>query len=211
MSGARLLRGALCGGLLLATGVTASAAPGSEHARSWNRFVEDVYDLHRRQLQERQIKTRTRIGGYAGQPRFYREVEYRDAASGQLLSRIRWERERPDALHVIEVFVHDAEGRVQRDYSAAYLPHDRSAPSQTLLALHAWPEGLHAFRMFDASGDRVYERCEGEYRGRAVFVEVEEGYFYDARLDPAPIFASADYQRCFAGVPSSAQAYLPPN
>lgn len=182
----------------------------SAHERLWNRFAEDVFALHQRQLAGRDVEERSRVGGYAGRPEFYREVEYSDAGSGALLSRIRWVREQPGTIDVIEVFVRDGQGRIVRDYTAAWLPEYRKAPSQTLVSLHSYTGGLHAFRMFDASGDRLYERCEGEYRGESLRLEVDQEMFYDARLDPGPIFESEEYRRCFDGLPTTADAFLPP-
>lgn len=198
---------------LLAVVLVLDAGPvysESQHERVWNRFAEQVFSLHERQLAGREIQERSRIDGYAGRPEFYREVEYTDADSGALLSRIRWVRERPGTIDVIEVFVRDRQGRVVRDYTVAWLPDYRSAPSQTLISLHAYNGGLHAFRTFDASGERLHERCQGESRGQPVYLEVDQDMFYDARLDPGPIFESEAYRRCFGELPSSVEGFLPP-
>lgn len=192
--------------LSLASPVTAE----SQHERRWNRFAESAFALHERQLSEHEVRTETRTGGYANYPDFYREVEYYDRESGKLLSRLQWEQDAPETLHSIEVFVRDAEGRVLRDYTVAWLPDYRKAPSQTLIALHRYNEGLHAFRSFDASGDRLYERCEGTYRGREVVVEVDQDMLHDARLDPGPIFESEDYRLCYGDLPTEVDAFLPP-
>lgn len=201
----------------LLAAVPAAAAPvvqtmkeDNRHVRVWNRFADEVYRLHRRQLEGRDIRESAQIGGYANTPRFYREVEYRDADSGRLLSRIRWEREHPDRVHVIEVYVHDAKGRVLRDYTAAYLPHYRNAPTQTLISLHAYHGGLHAFRTFDASGARIFERCEGEEGGKAVSLMLDEAQIDDGLHGVAGPMQSTLYQRCFAGLPQEAGRYLQP-
>ncbi len=195
----------------------AAAAPAvqvmqedNRHARVWNRFAEDVYRLHQRQLAGRPIHEDAHLGGYANAPGFYREVEYRDARSGLLLSRIRWERAHPDRVHVIEVFVHDAAGRVMRDYTAAFLPDYRKAPSQTLIALHAYHGGLHAFRTFDASDARIFERCEGEVQGEPVSLMLDEAAIDDGLHGVAGPMQSALYARCFAGLPPHAGTYLHP-
>lgn len=194
----------------LVLGLAAPIAAESLHERRWNRFAEDVFALHERQLSAHEVRTETRTGGYANYPDFYREVEYYDRGSGGLLSRLQWEREAPETLHAIEVFVRDAEGRVLRDYTVAWLPGYRKAPSQTLIALHRYNGELHAFRSFDASGDRLYERCEGMYRGREVFLEVNQDMLHDARLDPGPLFESEDYRLCYGDLPTEADAFLPP-
>ena len=86
-----------------------------QQVAEWNRFVDDLYNLHKRQLEGKAIRTEERIDGYHQMPEFYREVMYYDASNGRLLSRVAWERENPDRLHEIEVFQHDTEGRVILD------------------------------------------------------------------------------------------------
>ncbi len=134
------------------------------HVRTWNAFARHLEQLHRRLTSVEGIEVRTSIGGYAGKPKFYREEDY--YLDGRLVSRVQWEREHPENLHAIEVYIRDEQGRVIRDYAAAFLPHYRNAPVQTLITLHRYNGDLHAFRSFDASGYRIVERCDGHRRSQ---------------------------------------------
>lgn len=183
-----------------------------EHVRTWNAFADALFALHRHRLAGRKVRTEESTGGYGGSvgdPAFYREVEYFDAVSGQLLSRIQWERKNPDAIHVIEVFIYDDRGRVTRDYLAAYLPQFRNAPVQTLINLHDYTEGLHSFRQFDASGNRIYEQCRGRYFDRPVHISLEEDQLSRSSAAGAPERSPA-YLACFEYLPLRAGSYLNP-
>lgn len=181
-----------------------------QHVRTWNAFAEAVYALHQRQLAGREVRTESHIGGYAGLPDYYKEVSYYDAHSGHLLSRIQWEQENPGQVHVIEVFVRDAKGRVIRDYTAGFLPFYRNAPNQTLISLHNYRGDLHAFRTFDASGDRIFERCEGTFAGKPVALMLDEDALIEAEDDADSILHSAVYRACFKGVAKTVESYLEP-
>jgi hypothetical protein len=111
---------------------------------------------------------------------------------------VQWEKDAPDQLHTIEVYIYDEKGRVSRDYMAAYLPHYHNAPTQTLISFHHYSDQLHAFRTFDASGDRILERCEGKNKqGQLVNFLLDEDELYE---DPDNVQTSADYKSCFAGL-----------
>ena len=112
-----------------------------QHVQRWNKFFNSLLELHQQNMQHRKIETTEQLGGYAGQPNFYREVSYYDKASHRLLSRIQWETKHPRRAHTVEVFLYDDQGRVDRDYLAAYLPHFRNAPIQTLINLHHYNDG----------------------------------------------------------------------
>ncbi|NIR62099.1 MAG: hypothetical protein GWO02_22750 [Gammaproteobacteria bacterium] len=206
------------GAALLASGAAMSAEEvtqetlkeDQEHVQSWNEFAEDLVALNERILAQSDVKKSETLGGYHGMPEFYREVTYRDAATGELLSRVQWERENPDRLHAIEVYVRDGQGRLEVDYAAAFLPRYRNAPVQTLVNVHAYNDGLHAFRQFDASGERIYEYCEGRYRGEPVqirlFADDLEGFSRRAEK----VMASEAYEACFERAPKTAERYLDP-
>ena len=170
------------------------------HVNDWNRFAKAVLDLHQRRVAENDITTKEKLGGYAGMPEFYREVEYRDKASGRLLSRIQWETENPDTPHVMEVFLHDEQGRVKRDYTVAFLPGYRNAPIQTLIALHSYQGDLHGFRTFDASGNRTFERCEGSFEGEPVSFYLEDDQIIDASREKGGLMSKPLYKACFKGL-----------
>lgn len=172
----------------------------------WNRFTGRLLAVHNRFLGSHPIRTEEETGGYAGQPEFYGEVSYFDSRTNRLLSRIRWERERPGTIHVIEIFFYDARGRVARDYSSAFLPKYRNAPYQTLINLHRYTDGLHAFRQFDASGDRLYEYCRGSWFEEPVLIELDEPLV----ATPDTLLNSEAYIACFGYVPLTAGNYLDP-
>ena len=185
--------------------------PDAGHVERWNWFVDAVYALHKQRIRGRKIRTTAEIGGYFRQPEFYKEVKYFDADSGEHISTIQWEREHPDRIHAIEVFVYDKKGRVMRDYSALFLTHSRNAPQQTLINLHAYNQGLHAFRQFDATDNRIYEFCEGLYRGKAVEIRYDEVQIIEYEDDPKSPMSRPEYKACFAGLPvKSAGVYLTP-
>ena len=209
-AGAALMLGAVPGAL--AATELSRMTEDPEHVRTWNRFADDLYRLHQQRVSGREIRTEESFGGYGGtvgDPEFYREVEYFDRATGRLLSRIQWERQNPDTIHVIEVFVHDSKGRVVRDYLAAYLPEFRNAPIQTLINLHGYDDQLHGFRQFDASGNRIYEQCRGEYLGTSVFISLDEDRLPPYGDDP-DLFESGPYLACFEYVPIQAGPYVNP-
>ena len=196
---------------LLLMGTAYAAEPMKEdnqHVRSWNAFADNVYQLHQKLSQVDGVSTKTRIGGYAGMPEFYREERF--YIGERLISKVQWEKAQENVLHSIEVFIHDDQGRVIRDYTAAYLPTYRNAPTQTLISLHRYHHQLHAFRTFDASGYRIIERCTGQLEGREVNILLDEDEIDAALGDPNSIMASAEYQACFGDLQVEAGKYLLP-
>lgn len=185
------------------------------HVRTWNDFANDLVKLHKRQIQDRDIDKKTQVGGYANHPDFFVQEEYVDKKSGKLLSRLQWEKEKSENIHSIEVFVYDDQGRVLRDYSASYLPNYRNAPSQTLIFLHNYNDGVHAFRSFDASGELIFERCQGTFKGEEFDMRLDEDELDDARYEKREfnkgIMATPKYRHCFGDLDETADLYLQPN
>lgn len=184
-----------------------------DQVTTWNRFAEGVLKLHHRQLQGRNIEQSEEFGGYRGLPRFYREITYRDAESKRVLSRIQWERERPDRVHSIEVYVYDPQGRLLRDYLAWYLPLARNAPRATAINLYHYDDELRGWRQFDASNERTYEKCSEwrEAKEQRTLIELSERKLEEVLAEPDKgIAASALYQRCFAALADTATRYLEP-
>lgn len=185
------------------------------HVRTWNDFANDLVKLHKRQIQDRDIDKKTQVGGYANHPDFFIQEEYVDKKTGKLLSRLQWEKEQSENIHSIEVFVYDDQGRVVRDYSASYLPNYRNAPSQTLIFLHNYNEGVHAFRSFDASGERIFERCQGTFQGKEFDLRLDEDELSDASYEKREfnkgIMTTPKYQHCFGDLEETADLYLQPN
>jgi hypothetical protein len=178
--------------------------------RQWNDFAERLLHLHRRQLEGRTIHKAERTGGYARQPDFYREIDYIDADSGRLLSRVQWERANPDRFHAIEVYVYGTDGRLARDYMAWYLPEHRNAPRQTTINLYQYNGGLTGWRQFDASGKRIYEKCSTATNGRVLIELEDEDRIAEAEAGADGIAHGPDYRRCFGELPKVAGRYLVP-
>lgn len=180
------------------------------HARTWNKFANDILLLHKKLAKQKQLNKETKTGGYFGNPDFYNEENYTDKATGKLVSRIQWERNNPENLHSIEVFVYDEKGRVIRDYAAAYLPEYRNAPTQTLLSLYSYNRKLKAYRTFDASGDRLHERCTGKLKGRDIDLFLDEDEIIEALHGDSDIMDKPYYKACFRGIPEEAGKFLTP-
>jgi len=179
----------------------------TEHQRTWNRFASRVHDLHLAQLSRHTVRMEKRFGEYGGatgKGHFFRETSFFDADSGRLLSRVRSNRARPEELQSVDVYVYDAHGQLLRDYSFTFLPWGRAAPLQTLIRLHHYPDELHAWRQFDASGITLYEFCEGMIDDRPVRIAIWEDEL------GKPVEEAEAYRRCFAGLPNSAGPYLHP-
>lgn len=168
----------------------------SKHVRIWNKFANDSLNLHKKLTSGKELQVKTRVGSYANIKDFY--IEYRYLDKDRLISQVQWEKEQPTTLHTIEVYVHDKQGRVVRDYLAAYLPFYHNAPTQTLISFHHYTGNLHAFRSFDASGDKVLERCTGkDAAGQVVNLLLDEDDLFN---DPDEIIGSKEYNGCFAGL-----------
>lgn len=180
--------------------------PLNRHEVAWRRFASQLVDLHRLRIKTIPVVKESRLGGYAHQPAFFREETYFTTDTHRLISRVRWETAHPDKLHTIEIYFYDELGRVQRDYTAAYLPNYYRAPSQTLISFHAYHGKLHAFRTFDADGFTVDEGCRGQYQGKQVVISLDEGEIDDG----APEMQTAAYRACFAGLRQKPGKYLTP-
>lgn len=180
------------------------------HTQRWNRFADKLMELHRQVISETEVRTTEKVGGYYRQPDFYKEVHYFDKKSGRLLSKIQWEVKNPDLVHSMEVYIHDKQGRVIRDYLVAYLVDGRAAPMQALINLHGYNGKLHAFRQFDASNNRTFERCEGKDNGKAVNISLSESDILELEDQPKSVMTSAAYKKCFNGITTTAKDYLTP-
>lgn len=179
-----------------------------QQVRGWTRFFNSLVKTHHWYQQNRSLRQVTADGGYATHPDFYREVSYFDGDSDRLLSRIRWTKDKPDEIHMIEIFVYDAQGRVSRDYLAAWLPDYRNAPVQTLINFHNYNDDLHAFRQFDASGALIYEQCQGRYFNEEVMLSIEEHELEQYRDESGQVFET--YLACFEMLPKQLGEYEHP-
>ncbi len=180
------------------------------HVKHWNLFATRLYKMHLYYLANYKTYTTERIDGYSGSPKFYREISYFDSASKRLLSKIQWVIKYPGRVHTIEIYVYDKNGRLQRDYLAAYLPRFRNAPVQTLINLHAYSSKLHAWRQFDATGNRIYEQCRGSFFGRKVNIQLDDDDMVALVGSRPAVMTSDSYIECFSGISSLATPYLNP-
>lgn len=201
---------ALVLGALPAVALPATVAMevNQEQVRQWNRFAQALFELHEKAVASHEVRESEEAGRHGGEfaGRYsFREVSYHDAKSGRLLSRIRRGTDSPDKIQMIDVFIYDPSGRVTRDYTAIYLPWARNAPIRTYINLHQYQDGLHGFRQFDASGNRLYEQCRGKYSGGQVDLSLE-----DYRIDEN-ITATTAYRACFGKLPATADNYLTPH
>jgi hypothetical protein len=110
----------------------------------------------------------------------------------------------------MEVYLYDKQGRVTRDYLVSYLVDGRAAPMQALINFHGYNDKLHAFRQFDASNNRTFERCEGSDNGTPVNISLGESDILEMEDLPKSIMTSAAYKKCFKGIPATAKGYLTP-
>jgi len=182
----------------------------NQHIRRWNGFADSLLELHKRLVSQQVNTIKTRMGGYAHLHDFYKEYQYINKKTGKLISQLQWEKAYPDNLHTIEVYIHDQYGRVIRDYSAAYLPHYRNAPTQTLISFHAYNGLLHAFRSFDASGDHILDRCSGRYNAKVINILLDEDELYEGQFAKNGVMQSDTYKACFNGLPQTVGKYLNP-
>ena len=178
----------------------------NKHIMTWDAFAKNVLALHRKLINRVPVVKKTKLGGYAHLPNFYIEDSYFDAKTHKLISVVQWEKAHPKVMHTIEVYLYDDQGRVTRDFTAAYLPDYHSAPTQTLISLHTYHGDLHAFRTFDASGYTIDEGCRGQYQGKDVEIIMDE----DEIADGAPEMETPAYKACFEGLQKKAGKYLIP-
>ena len=171
-----------------------------------NAFVDDLMRIHRHRLNTRNIKHIETVGGYKDMPEHFRDAEYRDANTDRLLSRIRWENKPSGLPEMIEIFFYDKQGRVSVDYMAIYMPGHRNAPFQALINVHGHDDALTAFRQFDAFGDRLFERCKGDFFGDTVDLFLDE---MDIPPDPKDV-SNELYVACFGLLPVTADKFLDP-
>lgn len=180
------------------------------HIRTWNAFAQNALKLHKKLIEQHAHDKTTKSGGYSHLPDFYIEEQYKHKSNGKLISQIQWEKENPNVMHTIEVYVHDDKGRVIRDFQAAYLPHYHNAPNQTLISLHAYNRKLHGFRVWDASGFRIFERCEGKLQAKDVNLMLDEDEIFNSQQEETSVMDSVEYKACFKGLPEKAGKYLVP-
>lgn len=189
-----------CGGLALSP---ARAGDG------WPEFRSGLIALHVKLIAAQPVRIEQGkvlpYEGLAGKDFFYQDVDYYEQASGRLISHIRRSPEAPYRYYEIEVNIHDAAGRVIRDFAAITLPWQLEHPARTFINLHDYPGELHAFRQFTASGEINFESCAGSFHGQRLNLQLEA---YD--VGPK-LRATAEYQACFGRLPTHPGPYLKPH
>ena len=178
----------------------------------WNHFADSLYVLHQSLIKDKSIRTEEEVGGYGGVTAgdFYNEIRYYDNKRNLLISKVQWELERPDVIHNIEIFIHDDEGHLLRDYYAGYLPYHRNAPLHTMINFYGDTDELMSFRQFDASGERIYEQCSGKHFSDDVDISLENDEWLAPSGESLKLIASEAYIACFGDTPKEVGKYLNP-
>lgn len=200
----------LCVGSVQAASVLSAPANYETEAQQWNRFADDLYALHKKQINGKSLEIKERLGGYFQQANFYKEQSFYDKKTGELLSLIQWEKRRPKNIHVIQVFFYDNKGRPHYDYAASFRTADHDDPATTEISLFDYPKGLRAFRQFNASNEITYEHCEGKWKGKPVDIRLDVVDLEEFRDEPNTIMTTPEYSACFGRLPKSVASYLPP-
>lgn len=204
----------LCALINLA-GVSQAASINEDMTRRerLNQFVQSLYSFNTARIKGLEVIVEESTGGYGGVTNnleFYRAVRYFDKKTGKLLADIKWESENPDNLHTIDVYIYDAQGRIEREYSAAYLPVYRKAPYVTFINIHHYGDGLHGYRQFDFADNRLFEFCAGEYLSQQVHIVLDEYEIPDSAAELPDAGQSAVYNACFGEIPTTVKSLLIP-
>ena len=170
-------------------------------------FHRAVYALHEQQIAGRSIRTEDTTGDYHGAAAKgyrYRITDYFDAATGRLLSRIERNADRPEAIHISTVYVHDDNGRVVRHYFSSAAPWKPDYASHAYINLHHYNGMLHSWRQFELDGRVNYEFCDGELGGKRVRISLD---WTDINEHAT---ATPEYRACFGGMGNDWDTYLTP-
>ena len=187
--------------LIVAAQTAAAAAPSRPE------FHRQVYALHEKQVAHSTVTTSEETGQYNGvaaQGYGYRITSYYDAKTGRLLSRIQRDAALPEAIHISEVYIHDAQGRVTRSYLSIAPPWNPTHPSNAYLNWHHYPGKLHSWRQFELDGQVNYESCEGELDGKPVRIALP---WQDMNKDTT---STPEYRACFDGMRTDWRPYITP-
>lgn len=171
-------------------------------------FHRLVYELHEQQLANHTVRTEEKTGTYNGAAAAgyrYRITSYYDAKSGRLLSRIQRDADVPEAIHISEVNIFDANGRLTRDYLSIAPPWKPVHPSNAYLNLHHYNGRLHSFRQFELDGQVNYEFCEGELAGKPVRISLP---WEDMNKETT---STPEYRACFGNMSKDWKQYITPH
>lgn len=171
-------------------------------------FHRMVYALHEQLLARHTVRTEEETGAYNGMAAAgyrYRITRYYDTKSGRLLSRIQRDADVPDAIHISEVNIFDANGRLTRDYLSIAPPWKPDHPSNAYLNLHHYNGKLHSFRQFELDGQVNYEFCEGELAGKPVRISLPWEDMNKATT------STPEYRACFGDMSKDWKQYITPH
>jgi len=171
-------------------------------------FHRAVYALHEQQIARHAVRTEEASGKYEGVAAAgyrYRITSYYDAETGRLLSRIQRDAQVLEAIHIAEVNVYDAEGKLIRDYSSSAPPWNPTHPSHAYINLHHYNGRLHSFRQYELEGQVNYVFCEGELAGKPVRIARDWSDVTDQTR------ASTEYRACFDGMSKDWALYTAPH
>jgi hypothetical protein len=178
-------------------------------ASSRPEFHRAVYALHGQQIAKYAVRTEEKTGDYKGAAAAgyrYRITSYFDAETGRLLSRIERNADLPEAIHISEVNIYDADGRVVRDFFSSAPPWKPTYPSHAYINLHNYNGKLHSWRQFELDGRVNYEFCEGELDGKHVRISLDWEDLYEEKGTK-----SAAYHACFDGMSNDWASYVTPH
>lgn len=171
-------------------------------------FHRALFALQQQVVSSRPIRSVEETGQYEGAAaaRYrYRDTRYYDAENGRLLARVRRDAELAEAIHIVEVNIFDAEGRLIRDFGSVALPWAPRIPVRTFINLHHYNGALHSFRQYDIDGNVAYESCEGVLAGQKVHIALDA-------VDRGPATAALpEYKACFDGMAANWRDYLAPH
>lgn len=190
-------------GFILLCSLSASALAAPTPAE----FHRAVYALHEQQTAQRELRITEERGDYEGAAAaryLYVDTRYYDATSGRLISRIRRDAAMAELVHIAEVNVYDAAGKLLRDFGSVTLPWAPSHPVRTFINLHHYHAELHSFRQYDLNGEIGYEFCEGKWDNKPVRISLDGSDINAAST------ASAAYKACFGGLEKDWARYTTP-
>lgn len=183
-------------------------AQAAQADNQWPVFRKDLLALHEKLTKEVPVRVEASepqpYQGAAAKGFSYQDFNYYDRATGRLISHVRRAPDSPGLVYEIDVYIYDEAGRVTRDYSALMVPWQMEHPARTFINLHDYPGELRVFRQFDASGEIVYESCEGRMGGEKISLHLES-------IDVGPkLRATPLYQACFGRLPMKPGPYIKP-
>ncbi len=184
--------------------------PAISHAAtpSGAEFHRAVYALLQQVVSQQPTRTEETEDNYTGSAagRYrYRETRYFDAQNGRLLGRVRRDARLPEEIHISEVNIYNAAGKIVRDYGSIAMPWAPQNPDRTFINLHHYHGDLHSFRQYDIYGEVNYEVCDGMWQGRKIHIALD-----GSDIGPATT-TSPDYHACFDGMEKNWRDYLTPH